>query len=277
MSSSSAASVSTRSQSNQEISLSWQYPLLLPCWVRPTSSPIRIMGTPWDSSSVDSRLRCWRARRAVHLRIVRRSLDTAVPGAVVVLAVGVALAVGVVVLVVVGDQVRQREPVVRGDEVDAGHRVARVGLVEVGAAGEPAGEVVDGPGLAPPEVAHRVAVVAVPLRPQRREVAHLVAALADVPRLGDELHLADHRVLLDQVEEGREPIDLVQAAGQRGGEVEAEPVHVHLGDPVAQAVHHQLEHVRVAHVQRVARCPCSRSGTGVGRRRGGSTRRCRCP
>src|SRR3712207_7286656 len=46
-----------------------------------------------------------------------------------------------------------------------------------------------GAALAPPEVADGVAVLAVPLRPQCREVPDLVAALADVPRLGDQLHL----------------------------------------------------------------------------------------
>jgi hypothetical protein len=62
----------------------------------------------------------------------------------------------------------------------------------------------------------------------RREVADLVAALADVPRLGDELHLGDDRVLVDQVEERRQPVDLVELAGQRRGEVEPEAVDVHL-------------------------------------------------
>ena len=81
---------------------------------------------------------------------------------------------------------------------------------------------------AAPEVADRVAVLAVPLRPQRREVADLVAALADVPRLGDELDLADDRVLLDEVEERRQPVDVVQLAGERRGQVEAEAVDVHL-------------------------------------------------
>ena len=68
-------------------------------------------------------------------------------------------------------------------------------------------------GLAAPEVAHRVPVLAVPLRPQRREVADLVAAVADVPRLGDELDLRHHRILLDQVEERRQPVDLVELPG----------------------------------------------------------------
>src|SRR3712207_7656283 len=45
------------------------------------------------------------------------------------------------------------------------------------------------PRVPAPEVAHRVAVLPVPLRPPHGEVPHLVAARPDVPRLGDELHL----------------------------------------------------------------------------------------
>ena len=40
-------------------------------------------------------------------------------------------------------------------------------------------------------------------------------------------------------------IDLVQLAGQRAREIEAEAVDVHLQHPVAQAVHDQLQHARV--------------------------------
>ncbi len=43
-------------------SLSWQYALLLPFWVRPNSSPWLSIGTPCDSSSVAMKLRIWRAR-----------------------------------------------------------------------------------------------------------------------------------------------------------------------------------------------------------------------
>ena len=129
---------------------------------------------------------------------------------------------------------------------------AGVGLVEVGAAREAVAELGERRRLAAPEVADRVAVAAVPLRPQRREVADLVAALADVPRLGDQLDLRHDGILLDEVEERRQPVDGEQLAGKRRGEIEAEAVDVHLGDPVAQAVHDQLQHVRVAHVEAVA-------------------------
>jgi hypothetical protein len=51
-------------------------------------------------------------------RVLRLALRAAVPGAVVALAVLVVLAVGLVVLLVVGDQIAQREAVVGGDEVE---------------------------------------------------------------------------------------------------------------------------------------------------------------
>src|SRR6267143_635752 len=57
------SSDSSRVQSTQEISLSWQYALLLPCCVRPNSSPASIIGVPCDSSSVASRFFIWRLRR----------------------------------------------------------------------------------------------------------------------------------------------------------------------------------------------------------------------
>ena len=70
------------------------------------------------------------------LRVVGRAFRAAVPAIVVVGAVAVFLAVGVVVLFVVADQVVQREPVVTGDEIDAGVRLAAIVLVQVAAAGQ---------------------------------------------------------------------------------------------------------------------------------------------
>ena len=177
-------------------------------------------------------------------RVVGGPFGAAVPGAVVVAAVGVALEVGLVVLLVVGDQVVHREAVVGGDEVDAGHRGAPGVLIEVGGTGDAGGELAQRGGLSAPEVAHGVAVLPVPLAPQGREPAHVVTAVAHVPGLGDELDLGEHRVLVDDVEEGAELVDLVELAGQGGGQVEAEPVHVHLSDPVTQRVHDELKHGR---------------------------------
>ena len=123
----------------------------------------------------------------LHLGIAAVALDAAVPGSVVIGAVPVLLAVGEVVLLVVGDEVAEREAVMAGDEVDARPRPAPIGLVEVAGAGQPVGEVADAGGLRAPVVPGGVAELAVPLRPADREVADLVAAWADVPRLGDQL------------------------------------------------------------------------------------------
>src|SRR5207245_4841749 len=69
--------------------------------------------------------------QAVDRRIVRRSLDTTVPGAIVGLTVLIVLAVRFVVLVVVLDEVLQSEAVVTGDEVDARERPAPRRRVEI--------------------------------------------------------------------------------------------------------------------------------------------------
>ena len=110
-------------------------------------------------------------------------------------------------------------------------RPPAIALVEVGRAGQPVGQLGDVDVAALPEGAHAVAVLVVPLAPERREVADLVAALADVPRLGDQLHPGEHRVLVDDVEEGAEAVDVVELAGQGRGQVEAEAVDVHFRAP----------------------------------------------
>src|SRR5215203_806709 len=74
-----------------------------------------------------------------------------------------------VVVVVVGDQIVQGEPVVRGPEVDRRDGPAVVGLVEIRGAGEAQRELPKGGRLAAPEVADGVAVLTVPPHPQRRK------------------------------------------------------------------------------------------------------------
>ena len=44
----------------------------------------------------------------------------------------------------------------------------------------------------------------------------------------------------------------MQFARQGGGQIETEPVHVHLQNPVPQGIHDELQHVGVAHIQTVA-------------------------
>ena len=180
------------------------------------------------------KLRCLaRAQRDDRLAIVGRALDAAVPGLVVVVAVAVVLAVRLVVLVVVGDQVVQREAVVRGDEVDARVRPAAVVLRRDRELPVEAIARARRPSPSSPFQKSRTLSRYLPFHSVQsdREVADLVAAVADVPRLGDQLHLREHRILVDDVEERAEPVDVVQLARQRRREVEAEAVDVHLGAP----------------------------------------------
>ncbi len=185
-------------------------------------------------------------------RVRRRALDAAVPPALVVVAVAVLLAVRLVVLRLVGHEVVQRRAVVRGDEVDARGGLPAARLVQIAAAREAVANLADAAAVPPPERPHRVAEAPVPLGPAHREVPDLVAALADVPRLGDELHVREVRRLVDQREERRQLVDLVELSRERRREVEAEAVDVHLRRPVPQGVHDEREHLRVPHVQRVA-------------------------
>ena len=198
--------------------------------------------------------------------VVGLALDAAVPGAVVVGAVAVVLAVGLVVLVVVGDEVAQREAVMGGDEVDRGVRRTAVVGVQVARAGEPGGHGPHAGGVAAPEVAHGVAVLVVPLHPRRRELADAVAVHRGVPRLGDQLHVAQHRVLADRGEQVAAHVDLLVGAGQRAEQVEAEAVDVHLVDPVAQRVEDQPQALGVGGVDGVA--AAGDVPVGVGQRLG---------
>src|SRR5690606_23390731 len=96
------------------------------------------------------------------------------------------------------------------------------------------GEVRQEARVALPEAAHGVAELAVPLGPAGRELADPVAARPDIPRLADQLHVREHRVLHDGVEESAARIEPVRLAAEDRAEVEAEAVDVHLEHPVAQ-------------------------------------------
>lgn len=106
--------------------------------------------------------------------------------------------------------------------------------------------------LAAPVVPHRIPELVVPLAPAGRKRADLIAAGAAVPRLGDELHGAQGRILAAGLEKAALVVEAVRLARKDGAEIEAEAVDVGLFHPVAQRIHHHLHHPRMAHVERVA-------------------------
>ena len=81
----------------------------------------------------------------------------------------------------------------------------------------------------------------------------LIAALPKIPGLGDELRRGERRILIDRVEERPELVHIFQLARERRGEIESESIHVHLGHPVAKAVHEKLNRVRMHHVEGIPR------------------------
>ncbi len=169
-----------------------------------------------------------------------------------VVAVAIALAVGLVVLVLVGDEVGEGEAVVRGHEVHRRPRPAARMVVQITRPGDPVAQIGHRGRAVRPCRADGVPVTAVPFRPRRRERAHLVTAPADVPRLGDELDGGQQRVGVDGGQQRCRRVESVGVARERGRQVEPVSVHTHLGDPVAQGVHNQLHYVRGGRVQCVA-------------------------
>ena len=103
-----------------------------------------------------------------------------------------------------------------------------------------------------PPAPHRVAKPVVPLEPARRETAQLIPAGAEIPGFGDQLHTGQHRVLGDGLEKCAAGIEAVLGTAQHAGQVEPEPVDMHVVHPVTQAVHHELQHARLTQIQRIA-------------------------
>ena len=123
---------------------------------------------------------------------------------------------------------------------------------QIAAAGEPRSQLADRAAVAFPETPDTIAILAVPLAPEHGEVADLIAVWSEVPRLGDQLHFGEHRVLLDDVEERAESIDFPELARERTGQIEAKTIDMHLSHPIAQRIHDELERARMRDVERIA-------------------------
>ena len=153
---------------------------------------------------------------------------------------------------VIAEQIGKRKTVMHRDVIDTGAGRAAVTVEQIGRAGHPARNVAYQTAFAAPIAPHRAAIAVIPFRPLRWVCADLIAAETEVPRLGHELHRAENRVLTDCGKEGGVAIETVRPARQRGGKVEAEAVDVADFDPVAQRIHHHLQHARMGEVDRAA-------------------------
>ena len=184
-------------------------------------------------------------------RIVGYTFHAAIGAQIIVRSIAIVFAVGQIVLVLVADQVFEREAVVHGDVIDAAAGAAAVMLELHGRAGHAVGEIAGDIVVAAPEAAQGLAIDIVPFRPAVRKGADLVAAVTDVPGLGDQLDVAEHRILPDGAEERRVAVE-GRLPAERGGEIEAEAIDVIRLDPHPQRIHDHLQHARVRELERIA-------------------------
>ena len=189
---------------------------------------------PCENSSVASRLRFCRSRSAL---IFGSSVGPSTPWFQLWLLEWpslVVLAIGLVVLVVVRDQIVQREAVMGGDEIDAGPRPASALLEEVADPVTRRRKFRQLALVALPIAPHGIAIAVVPLRPAGREAADLIAAGADVPGLGDQLDPRQDGVLAAGVEEAAALVEAMRLAAQDRRQIEAEAIHLHLRRPSSE-------------------------------------------
>ncbi|PAV92438.1 hypothetical protein WR25_05777 [Diploscapter pachys] len=166
---------------------------------------------------------------------------------IVAMAITIVLAIGVVVALGIADQIGEREAIVRREEVNRA-RVART--EEIRRSCDAGGQLACA-AVAAPEAADVVAVAVVPLQPVVGEVAELIAAGADVPRLGDHDAAGEQRVGGDLYKDRRMGIE-ARAAGEDRREVETEAVDPAPGE-MAQAVEDQRANLGSAAIERVTR------------------------
>ena len=113
--------------------------------------------------------------KLIHLGIITRPFGSAIPTAVVVSAVAVFLSVSFVVLGVVAHEIEKGEPVMRGNKIDAGVRLAAAARVEVTRARDAVREFADQAAVALPVGADDVTIFVVPFRPANRKFADLIS------------------------------------------------------------------------------------------------------
>ena len=80
----------------------------------------------------------------------------------------------------------------------------------------------------------------------------MIPAGPDIPWFGNQFHLRENRVLMNDVKKGAQFVDIMQFSRERRREIEAEPVDVHFQNPIPQAIHDQLQDSGRLHVQGVA-------------------------
>ena len=188
-------------------------------------------------------------------RIVAWALHAVVPAEIVVRPVVTVLAVGFVVLAVVGDEVAKGEAVVGDDEVDALGRRRGAGE-QVARTGHPGCDLAALTRIATPEAARGVAKAVVPLGEGGAELAEAVAARSYVPGFGDEAGASEHGIGAERLEERRVRVEAARAAPERRPQIEAKAVETAVDHPAPERADRHLDDQRAVKGEAI-------SGAGV--------------
>src|ERR1700728_2030080 len=111
--------------------------------------------------------------------------------------------VGFVMLLLVRSHVGERKAIVRCDEIYRRPRLSEAAVKQIRGTSQARRKIGAQPCVAAPETAHGIAEAVVPFGEARRMIAELIAAGADVPRLGNQLALRQDRMLAERVEKSR--------------------------------------------------------------------------
>src|ERR1700755_1776533 len=105
------------------------------------------------------------------------------------------------------------------DVIDARMGAAAVVVEQIGGRGHATADIADEAAGAGPVAAQGAAITVVPFRPARRKTADLVAVVAEVPWLSDQLDGGEHRILAHGGEEAGVGIESAAAATERRREI----------------------------------------------------------
>ena len=183
------------------------------------------------------------------------SLDATVPAPIVIATVTVLLTICLIVLLVVGDQVAERKPIVTGNKVHALFRFPFFMPVHLMTAEESVGEMPQRSFVSTEKIPYIIPKATVPFFPAvANEAAHLVKT-GGVPRFCDQLGPREGWIGLNIPKHRRVGHDIaVGIASEDRSQIEAESVHVHLLDPIPKAVQDQAPNDGMVGIQRVS-CP----------------------
>ena len=213
--------------------------MLLPFWVRPNSSPAVSIGTPRERKSEANRS----ARGLLRVRCG--------PGDLVIVAVAIPFAIGVVVLFHEAHGVAERETIMRRDEVDAGGGAA---MARLKTSDEPASRVAKAPAsqCRRARSGARRRGTCRSIRASWLGSSELIAAGADVPGFGDMDEPAEQRVLLDRGKQWRIRFEAAGRPAHDGRQIVAEAIDAGGVHPGPHRVHHKRHHRRAIQRQGVA-------------------------